>query len=212
MSKTGIAIDTREFEAALKFYVQHSKRDLAYIVNKRAINVAFLAMRKTPSARAAKIERDLRKRIAVPGRKGKGKPPLAALMINAGSDKLGKNPPPKGLYGDAMAEAIREVARKRQRTRAYIKSGWLKSIRDLEKAVPGRTKRQPRNVQDFARQAGEGRPAKPGINPTAQVISHAQGAQRIAGPALQKALNADAADMRKFTERRLQKTANRYKG
>ena len=64
MPRTGINIDTREFQAALKQYVKHSKRDLAFIVNKRAINVGFLALRKTPTATAKRIERDLRKLIA----------------------------------------------------------------------------------------------------------------------------------------------------
>lgn len=212
MPKTGITIDTREFQAALKLYARHSKRDLPYIVNKRAINVAFIAMRKTPSATAAKIKRDLRKRIAVDGRKGRKKPPLVALMINSGSSKLRGEKPEKGLYGQAMATEIEEVIARRQRTRAYIKSGFLKTIRDIERRVPDRQKRQPRNVQTFSRPAGAGKPAAFGINPTAEVINYATGARDIAGPALQAALAADAADMRKFTAKRMQQTANKFKG
>lgn len=211
MPKTGITIDTREFNAALQLYMRHSKRDLAFVVNKRAINVSFIAMRKTPAATAGKINRQLRKRIAVDGRKGKKKPPLVALMINKGSNKIGGEKPAKGLYGAAMAEEIREVIGKRQRTRAYIKSGFIKTIRDLEKRDRGRQKRQPRNVQTFSRQAGQGKPAFAGINPTAEIINFATGAKEIAGPALQSALNADAADMRKFTAKRMQQTANKYR-
>ena len=204
MPKTGIEIDTREFQEAMKFYLKHSKRDLAFVVNKRAINVSFLTMKKTPSASAARINRDLRKRIAVDSRKGKKKPPLAALLIASGSDKIGGKKPARGLYGAAMKEEIERVIGRRQRTRAYIKSGFIKTIRDLERKVPGR--------QGFSKPAGEGRPARPGINPTAEVINHATNAGKIAGPALQKALNADAADMRRFTEKRLQKTANKFRG
>ena len=36
MPKTGIEIDTREFQEAMKFYLKHSKRDLAFVVNKNA--------------------------------------------------------------------------------------------------------------------------------------------------------------------------------
>ena len=212
MPKTGIEIDTREFQEAMKFYLKHSKRDLAFVVNKRAINVSFLTMKKTPSASAARINRDLRKRIAVDSRKGKKKPPLAALLIASGSDKIGGKKPARGLYGAAMKEEIERVIGRRQRTRAYIKSGFIKTIRDLERKVPGRQKRPPRGTQGFSKPAGEGRPARPGINPTAEVINHATNAGRIAGPALQKALNADAADMRRFTEKRLQKTANKFRG
>jgi hypothetical protein len=213
MPKTGIALDTREFQAALVQYAAHSKRDMAFIVNKRGINVSFIAMRKTPSASAARIERGLRKRISVDSRKGKKKPPMAALIIASGSEKAGKGGKPSpGLYGSDMQEAIETLIRNRQRTRAYIKSGFLKTIRDLERAVPGRAKRQPSNVQNFSRQPGEGRGARAGINPTAQIINHASNASKIAGPALQKALAADAADMRKFTAKRMQKTANKFKG
>jgi hypothetical protein len=212
MPKTGVKLDTKEFQAALRQYAEHSKRDMASIVNKRGINVAFIAMRKTPSASNARIKRDLRKRIAVQGRKGRGRPPLAALLIASGSSKAGRERSEKGLYGQAMAEEIEQLIERRQRTRAYIKSGFLKTIRDLEKVEKGRSKRQPRNVKNFSRQPGEGRAARKGINPTAEVLSYAQSAREIAGPALQAALVADAADMRKFTAKRMQKTANKFKG
>ena len=212
MPKTGIVLDTKEFQGALVHYAAHSKRDMAFIVNKRGINVSFIAMRKTPSASNARIKRDLRKRIAVDDRKGKKKPPLAALLIASGSEKAGRKKPEKGLYGQAMADEIEQLIERRQRTRAYIKSGFLKTIRDLEKKVPGRSKRQPNNVQNFSRQPGEGRPARAGVNPTAEIINYAQKSREIAGPALQAALNADAADMRKFTAKRMQQTANKFKG
>lgn len=211
MPSTGIVIDTREHNAAMRQYLRYSKRDLAFIVNKRGINIAFIAMRKTPAATPKRIERDLRKRMPSPGRKGRGRPPRAALLIASGSDKAGrKGKPTPGLYGQEMAQEIEQLVGRRQRTRAYIKSGFLKPIRDLERGIPGRAKRQPRNVQNFSRQPGEGKAAKPGLNPTAEIINHATKAQEIAGPALQAALNDDAADMRKFTAKRMQATANKF--
>ena len=210
MPKTGIDIDTREFQAALKQYVQHSKRDLAFIVNKRAINVSFLALKKTPTATAKRIERDLRKRVSVPGRKGKGRPPKAALLIASGSAKVGLNHR-MGLYGAEMRDEISRVIKQRQRSRGYVKSGWLQSIRDLERNTPGRKKRKPRNVQTFSRLPGEGRAARQGINPTAQVLNHASDAYKIAARPLQAALDADALDMRKFTAKRMQQTANKFR-
>lgn len=213
MPKTGIDIDTREFQAALKQYIRHSKRDLAFIVNKRAINVAFIALRKTPTATGKRIERDLRKRISVAGRKGRGRPPRAALIIASGSEHAGPGgKPTPGLYGQEMANRIKRFVASRQRSRGYVKSGWLKSIRDLERRTPGRAKRKPRNVQDFKRLPGEGRAARQGINPTAEVINHATDALKIGKRPLQEALNADAADMRRFTAKRMQKAADKYKG
>lgn len=206
---SGIELDTRRFNAALRLYVKESKRDFAYIINKRAINIAYIAMRKTPTATAKRIERDLRKRISVPGRKGKHRPPRAALLISSGSAKAGFNHP-MGLYGATMREEINRLIARRQRTRAYIKSGFLKTIRDLERVQPGRPKRQPRNTQDFSRLAGEGRGARKSINPTALIMHYAKDSSRIAGPALQAAVNADADDMVRFAKKRLIKTARKY--
>jgi len=213
MPKTGIKLDTKEFQAALLQYAQHSKRDMAFIVNKRAMNVAFIALKKTPSATPAKIERNLRKKMAGNGRKGAGRPPLAALLIAHGQKFGGRTiKPSPGLYGQAMADRIKWFISVRKRSRGYVKSGWLKVVRDFERKLGGRAKRQPRNVQDFARLPGEGKAARPGINPTAEVVNHAQAARRIAKGPLQAALSADAADMRKFTAKRMQKTANKFKG
>lgn len=208
---SGIAIDTSEFEAALSFYMRHTKRDLAYVVNKRAINVSYKAMRFTPSASPKKIERELRKRMARPGRKGKGRPPLAALLIAKGKEYKNRVVKPKpGLYGAEMRERIQMFIRSRQRSRGYVKAGWLKVIRDFERKVPGRKKRKPRNVQDFRKLPGEGRIAKPGLNPTAEVINHAIAARKIAKAPLQRALNSDAEDMKIFTMKRLIKRAKQY--
>lgn len=210
MPKTGVKLDTREFQSALRQYARHSKRSMAEIVNKRAINVAFIAMRKTPTARANRIERDLRKRISVPGRKGKGRPPRAALIIASGSRHAGRAKPAPGLYGAEMREAVEKLVKQRQRSRGYVKSGFMKSIRDLERRTKGRAKRQPRNVQDFKRLPGEGRGARAGLNPTAEVINYATDAVKLAGKPLQQAINADARDMRTFTAKRMQKDANKF--
>ena len=110
-----------------------------------------------------------------------------------------------------MAKLIGQVIKRRQRSRGYVKSGWLQSIRDLERNTPGRKKNQPRNVQTFSRFPGEGRAARQGINPTAQVLNHASDAYKIAARPLQAALNADALDMRRFTAKRMQQTANKFR-
>ena len=109
-----------------------------------------------------------------------------------------------------MADAIESLIDRRKRTRAYVKSGWLKSIRDIERAEKGRAKRPPRNVQRFSRMPGQGKPARFGLNPTAEVINHATAATKIAGRALQQAINADAKDMRDFTAKRMQQTADKF--
>jgi hypothetical protein len=210
MPKTGIEIDTTEFNQALKMYLKVSKRDLSYICNKRAINIAFIAMRKTPSARAQRIERDLRKKISIEGRKPKHQPPRAALLIASGSRKSGREKPKPGLYGAFMRSEIAKLIDKRKRSKAYVKSGWLKAIRDLRAAAKEKRRLRPAGTRDFANPAGEGRAARPGINPTAEIINHAQAARKISGAALRHAFSVDAADMRNFAARQLRKRAQGF--
>lgn len=204
-------IDSSKLHSAFKLYVQVSKRDFADIVNKRAINISFIAMRKTPAAQARTIKADLRRRIKGGGRRGKKRPPLAAILIASGSSKAGPDGKPKpGLYGARMRHEIEELIKRRQRTRAYIKSGFLKPIRDIEPKVKGRARKRPRNVQGFSKVPGKGKPAFPVIRPVAQILNYATDAGRIAGPAVQAAVNADARDMVKHARRVMAKRARSF--
>lgn len=207
---SGFSLDTSQFNRALAEYIRVSKRTLPEIVNKRSVNVAFLALRRTKSARPGRIERDLRRRVSVPGRKGRGRPPRAALLVQKGGKHSPFEKPSPGLYGADMRAAIDLLIQKRQRTRAYIKSGFLKSARDIQRGLKGPSKRPPRNLNTFSKQPGEGRKARPGLNPTAEIINYATGADKVAGPALQAALNADADDMKRFAAKRMQQDANKF--
>ena len=209
---TELKIDTREFEAALKKYIMVSKRDLAYIVNKRALNVAFHAIRETPKARKGAIRREL----LAPSRESPSAP-IAALIINRRLGKAQaefvnqynqKSQQLRGLHGAEMRAAIQKLIKKRQNTIGYIRSGWLKAIHVL-KRVTKDSKRPPR-VNVFGRVEGDVRPAKSGINPTAVIINSTRAAVKIGAAGLAKAIALDAADMREFTAKRLQKTANRF--
>ena len=209
---TGITIDTKEFEAALAEYIKVSKRDFAYIINKRALNVAFHAIRQTPKARRVAIRQELMS----PSRESPSAP-IAALIINRQLGKAQakfvhehkqKSQQLRGLHGAEMRAAIQKLIKKRQNTIGYIRSGWLKAIHVL-KRVTKDSKRPPR-VNVFGRVEGDVRPAKSGINPTAVIINSTRAAVKIGAAGLAKAIALDAADMREFTAKRLQKTANRF--
>ena len=204
----GVEFDLSQFHSALDKYAQVSKRDFADIVNKRAINIAFISMRKTPAAQARSIKASLMRRVKGNGRKGKGRPPIAALMIASGSKKAGLvGKPSPGLYGAKMREEIEGLVKRRVRTRAYIKSGFLKAIRGIEPYVKGRAKRRPQNIKKFSKEPGKGKRAIAVIKPVAVIINYATEAKKIAGPAIQAAINADARDMVKYAEKVMAKRA-----
>ena len=113
-------LDTREFQRALLKYIPTTKRDLPEIVNKRAINVAFKAIRFTPKANAGKIRRQLKKQA-------KGKAPLAALILNKLQGKYGR----KGYYGAKMKSEVDEWIAGKIRGIGYLKSGWLAAGRQI---------------------------------------------------------------------------------
>ena len=204
-----LKLDFREFHRAIDLYSKVSKRDFADIINKRVVNIAYIAMRKTPAAPAKRIGNDLMRKVKGRGRKGKGRPPIVALMIASGSEKAGLKAKPKpGLYGVKMREEIEKVIKRRVRTRAYIKSGFLRAVRDVEPQIKGRAKRRPRNVKKFSKAPGKGKAARPVLKPFGEILNYAANATKIAGPALQAAINADSKDMVKYASKVL---ANRAK-
>ena len=196
---SGMQFDMKQFHSSMGLYVKVSKRDFAYIVNKRAINIAFKAMKKTKAATAKKVRADLLRKAKVPGRRGKQRPSMAALIVN-------KKEAGKGLYGAAMKEKIRELIKLRTRTIAYIKSGFLGVIRHIEAKVPGRAKRRPNNVSKFSRNPGKGKAALPVIRAQALIMNFAKDSAKVAGKAVQAAINSDASDMATFARRRLRKS------
>lgn len=190
-----IDIDTREFNAALRDYVRHSSRSLAEIINKRAVNICFRAIRHTPAARKPTINRDLRQKSRVAS-----KAPLGAILA-----QKGRNP---GLYGDDMTAAVDTLKLKRHRSIGYIKSGWFGAIKDLQPHA--KVFRRPPRVNVSNSPKGYARAAKPGINPTAEIINQVEGAITVGRAALQRAMNEDALDMRDYVARKMQQDAKRY--
>lgn len=190
-----ITVDTREFKAALREYIKVSRRTLPEIVNKRAVNIAFKAIRYTPKARKSRINKDLKQ-------KSRTNPnaPLSAILVNAG-----RKP---GLYGEDMKQAVEELRERRHKSLGFIKSGWLGAVNDLQPHAKV-FRRAPRvNLQNKPK--GYGRPARQGLNPTAEIVNQVAGAVKVGSPALQRAMNDDAADMKNFVAKRMQQDANRF--
>lgn len=190
-----IKIDDREFKAALRSYMKQSRRTLAEIVNKRAVNIAFKSIRYTPKAKKSRINRDLKQKSLIAP-----KAPIGAILVNS------KRKP--GLYGPSMIDAVEDLKVKRARTLGFIKSGWFGAIKDLQPHAKVRRRAPRLNLK--GKPKGYGRAARRGLNPTAEIINQVPGASEIGSSALQRAMNEDAIDMRTFTAKRMQQDAKKY--
>lgn len=197
-----IQVDTKEFNAALREYIKVSRRTLPEIVNKRAVNIAFKSIRWTRKARKSQINRDLKQKARIAP-----KAPIGAILVNYKAGQDGE----KGFYGDKMKQQVERMKLARHSSAGYIKAGWLGAFRDLQPHAKV-FRRPPRGLgSGNAAKKGFGRPAKRGINPTAEIVNQVEGAVKIGAPGLQRAMNADAADMAQFAAKRMQQDANKFK-
>ncbi len=157
--------DQSVFDATLREYIEVNRtRTLPVIVNTKLFYIGRGAVRLTPKTDPWKItstlgqmttvnrlnktgKRMVKRRLAYMVKAGRAdltKVPLAAAMINSSKRRQDRGlAPRKGLYGAAMADAIRKLLGGRHRTVAYLKSGWLPGIAqvgvgaDKSKAPPG---------------------------------------------------------------------------
>jgi len=193
-------LDTREFQRALLKYIPTTKRDLPEIVNKRAVNVAFKAIRYTPKANAGKIRRKLK-------RQAKNKAPLAALIVNKLQGRFGR----RGYYGAKMKSEVDDFIAGKVRGIGYLKSGWLAAAQHLARMAGMRVGKS-RGAKLFGDGAhGRAKVAKPGWTPTAEIINKAAGIADVGKPALQKAMNAEAREIMRHVERKLKGSARKQR-
>jgi hypothetical protein len=140
--------DQRRFDRTFLRYLQFTSRTFVQAVNTKAYYIARKALWFTHKADRGKVESVLGKYVTTQRTTKKGRvmnrrrleltkarshdAPLAAVIINKrrGAKAAGGK---GGLYGKAMALAIREMMAARIKSIAYIKSGWLPAIRALAK-------------------------------------------------------------------------------
>ena len=193
-------LDTREFQRALLKYIPTTKRDLPEIVNKRAINVAFKAIRFTPKASAPKIRRQLKKQA-------KGKAPLAALIVNKLQGRFGR----QGYYGAKMKSEVEEFIKGKVRGIGYLRSGWLASAQQMARLAGMKVGRSRATKVYGKGEHGQAKHAKPGWTPSATIINLATGIADVGKPALQKAINAEARELIRHVERKLKGSARKQR-
>lgn len=213
-------MDTREFDSTMKRYREFSSRTPEKIVNTKAFYIARRAVIETPKADKKDIAADLGRFIKSGKKQGrlrlaKGRfhnAPLAALIVNARRGAKGL----PGLFGTAMTEAIKVIIGARMRSIAFLKSGWIQSIKAFE---PFADKIGAPRTDSSAKQVGQakglGRPAiGQGWNAKA-VLANLAGENRnnkvalskYGAPALQRAFDAEALSMRQYIEKKMAEDA-----
>lgn len=221
-----IRINRAEFDTTINRYADLSSRDPKTICDTKGFFIARRAVIETPKADKGKIRSELG-RVVVKSKKvvsmnlrtvkrygrfgQEEQAPLVALIINA--RRKGK----KGLYGQAMAEAIRKLIGARNSSIAFIKSGWLQAIKTLEQFADRRgaprTERGPQQIgapKGFAVPATGRFVARTTIANTASTKrDHKQALFKYGEPALQRAFDAETASMLEYMERKLKETATK---
>jgi len=220
----------REFKETLRKYAMVSKRTIPEIVNKKALFITRGALWHTRKASKEAIKKDLLELAYTLKTSSKGKvrkfhkmsstvptAPIAALLINWKRGQQGR----MGLYGDAMKKAVKSFVGRRQRSVAYIRSGWIPAIKTLNPFVKSKAGAKPLDPEARVQRRDKGwaTPAREGWNVKAIIVNAiAEGSSKDAAhhgkalveygePALAAAIQEEEASMRGEIEKRLREGA-----
>jgi len=216
-------LDLREFQTAMTRRVDEFHKDAAAELNKRAGDVAFRAIKWTPKTLPAKIDSEMKasknRGIMLPsGKRSTNKKStfqefkmtgLAYKLVNYyrkhGRMPRGQVPKflaklrkGKPLFGKKLIDVAHELVNRKKSSAAYIAAGFIRAARDFGKTVTMRLSKKGK--------AWRGR----GVKATAMlleatIINASTGAEKVAGPALQRAVDSVVADMTKHMADQLEK-------
>lgn len=222
-----VHLDTGEFKRTMQQYKQFSRRNLSQALNTKLFYIGRRATVETPAypehvwaefqaaviLRFSKRKGGLVKTNQRSFNRMSGDVPRLAAIINARRRKAGK----KGLEGPQMAEAMQKVFGARVRSVAYLKSGWLPGVEQLE-PYADRGGRPPidRRAKRYGRAKGGASVARPYWVSTAAIWNtafskrdHKEGFIKYGLPALQRAFDAEIASMKDYIERKMREQAIR---
>lgn len=211
-----LKINSAAFTQQLRRYAKVNKRSFKDIVNAKALDLAFQALKHTDAASATAIEYKLgavgnkvsksRKTGAL--RKGKRilkDDSFAARIVNSRRKKAGH----PLIWGKELEKAAQKLINMRVRAVRFLKSGWMPAIKKLSYAVDRRDRRPwPKGLsKGKAATKGWGRPAKAELNPEAWVANSATNNSRQAiskiKAGLSRGMSAAVADMAIYIEKKL---------
>lgn len=206
MAANTIKLDTREWNRVMPIYLQHTKRDLATVMNTKGYIIARFALYWTP-----KVDRSRIRSIWRGGRATHRQGAHLGRIVNAARGRLGY----KGLWGKKMSDEISVVGARRLRSVGFLASGWLPAIKKLasHKKGGGRLPSM-RGAQQFGRAKGDARVAVPAWkvlcvieNHVGEKDNHAIALARFGAPALQQAFDQEVASMKTYIERKMAASA-----
>ena len=216
-------LDLREFQTAMTRRVDEFHKDAAAELNKRAGDVCLRAIKLTPKTSQAKIDSEMKasrnRGIALPsGKRSTNKKStfqefkmtgLAYALVNYYRKtgrmprgqvpkflaKLGKGKP---LFGQQLINVAASLVKRKKPSAAYIAAGFSRAARDFGKTVTMRL-----SEKGNAARGG-------GVKATAMLLqatitNASTGAELVAGPALQQAVDSVVADMTKHMAKQLEK-------
>jgi hypothetical protein len=198
-------IDTLEFERALGEYMKHTRKDLAFVINKKALDITLHAAGQTPKAEKFKITaiRDkpwfwpyVVKRI-----KGEG------VTVQAGRRGNRTTFLVQGKFRRShLGKVARQIINSRVRAITFLRSNWFPAARKLASAVGGSL----RIGTGKKGKLGDAIVARPALRVFAQIENAAPGIVKMGSAALQQAFNIVAKDMGEYSARKLQETADKF--
>jgi hypothetical protein len=223
-----LTLDLREFQAAMTRRVNEFHKDAAAELNKRAGDVCLRAIKLTPKTSQAKIEAELTREK--PGSEGakiyknqygtfsrkssRSKNAfhltgMAFALVNyyRKHGRLPRSQTPKflralgtgkPLFGQQLINVGRRLVKSKKSSTAYIAAGFIRAARHFGKTVTMRLSEKGKAAD------GEGIKATATLL-EATIINASTGAEKVAGPALQQAVDSVVADMKKHMAQQLEK-------
>jgi len=211
-----VKINQAAFSRQLRRYAKVNRRSFKEIVNAKALDMAYQALKHTDAANAGAIEYKLGaignkvSKSRKTGQLRKGKRILkadsfAARIVNSRRKKAGK----ALIWGKELEKAAQKLINMRVKAVRFLKSGWMPAIKKLSYAVERRDRRPwPKGLsKGKARPKGWGRPAKGELKPEAWVANSATNNSRLAiskiEAGLSRGMAASVADMAIYIEKKL---------
>jgi len=214
-------LNTRDFNAALKKYMEGSKREVADAVNRVSFDVVRDAVKLTKRSDRSDIKslplkpwwpKYVAKRIS---KKGVG--------FTTRSKKGDRQVYIQGQFTKAQAKSVStKIVAGRIKARSFLAAGWLKPVQQLAKTIFGSDakRRPPGDAKQYGRPKGNAVPAKrKSWTPTCIFANSAMNASRfsskpnpnpIALKGLQMAFNRKAVDLRSVIVNRLNKLSKKH--
>lgn len=231
-SEIDVKYDDRKFNKVFGRLLAWTSRDIVTEVNTTAYYIARKAVWFTQKASKEQVKSALVRITPVIVRTKKGgimarnkrslvsareiDAPLAAVIINARRGRAGL----PGLHGSKMRDAVRSLIAARAKSIAYIKSGWLASIRALAQLAAGKGGLPPMdsNANQVGKVKGYATPAKEGSwTPAAKIVNEAYARRdpkdafaKVGGRGLQMAIDDETASKERYIEKKMKERAEEF--